>query len=177
MGLLGRFLQKELPSLQERKIRLNAIGEINRLPKNIRDILDDIIMKTANNADLVLTLALSYGARNELTRVARVLAEKAVAGIIHPGEIEEENINAELDTFGIPDPDLLIRTSGEMRISNFLLWQLAYAELYFTEVMWPDFNAAQLRTAIAEYGRRHRRFGLTAAQLRDDRLRSKEQGN
>lgn len=177
MGLLGRFLQKELPSLQERRIRLNAIGEIDRLPQEIRDILDDIIARTAHNDKLVLTLALSYGARNELVRVVRTFAQKAVDGRILPDEIEDADIAAELDTGGLPDPDLLIRTSGEMRISNFLLWQLAYAELYFTEVMWPDFTPAHLGEAIAEYGRRHRRFGLTAAQLECGRHGSKEQGD
>jgi undecaprenyl diphosphate synthase len=167
MGLLGRFLKKELPSLQKRNIRLNAIGEINRLPQKIREILDDIIEDTSGNDALVLTLALSYGARNELVRVAQSLAEKAISGKIAPRDIGETDVAAALDTSGLPDPDLLIRTSGEMRISNFLLWQLAYAELYFTDVLWPDFNAEHLREAIAEYGRRHRRFGLTAAQLQN----------
>ena len=177
MGLLGRFLQKELSSLQERKIRLNAIGETDRLPQSIRKILADIIKKTENNTGLVLTLALSYGARNELVRVARRLSEKAVAGEISPTEIDDTVIAEALDTRGLPDPDLLIRTSGEMRISNFLLWQLAYAELYFTDVLWPDFNAEYLHAALAEYSRRHRRFGLTSAQLKRLDAKIKEQGN
>ncbi len=174
MGLLGRFLQKELSSLHKRGIRLNAIGEISRLPRNIRAILNDIIDQTAENDGLVLTLALSYGARNEMLRVAQALAAKAVAGQLTPGDISETDLATELDTSGLPDPDFLIRTSGEMRISNFLLWQLAYTELYFTDVLWPDFSVDHLRTAVAEYGRRHRRFGLTAAQLKALEERSKE---
>ncbi len=177
MGLLGRFLQKELSSLQERKIRLNAIGEIDRLPIKIRKILDDIVQKTSTNNNLVLTLALSYGARNELVRVVRKLSARAVAGEISPGDIGETDVVAALDTSGLPDPDLLIRTSGEMRISNFLLWQLAYSELYFTDVLWPDFNVVHLHDALSEYSRRHRRFGLTAAQLKKMDDKTKEWGN
>ncbi len=174
MGLLGRFLQKELSSLHKRGIRLNAIGEVSRLPRNIRTILNDIIEQTAGNDSLVLTLALSYGARNEMVRVAQALAAKAVAGELSSEDISETDLVAELDTSGLPDPDFLIRTSGEMRISNFLLWQLAYTELYFTDVLWPDFSVKHLRAAVAEYGRRHRRFGLTAAQLKALEDRSKE---
>lgn len=174
MTLLGRFLQKETPSLQERKIRLNAIGEIHRLPDDIRQILDDIMARTAENDTLVLTLALSYGARDELVRATRALAEKAAAGKLAAENIDETDLVAELDTNGLPDPDLLIRTSGEMRISNFLLWQLAYAELYFTEVLWPDFDGDQLREAVADYGRRDRRFGLTAAQRQSRGQKLKE---
>ena len=177
MGLLGRFLQKEFSSLQDRKVRLNAIGETDRLPEPTRKILTDIIKKTEHNTGLVLTLALSYGARNELVRVARKLSEKAVAGEILPAEIDDTDIAEALDTRNLPDPDLLIRTSGEMRISNFLLWQLAYAELYFTDVLWPDFNADHLHAALAEYSRRHRRFGLTSAQLKKLDAEHKEQGN
>ena len=177
MGLLGRFLQKEFSSLQERKVRLNAIGETDRLPEPTRKILTNIIQETEHNTGLVLTLALSYGARNELVRVARTLAEKAVAGEIRPAEIDDIVIAEALDTRGLPDPDLLIRTSGEMRISNFLLWQLAYAELYFTDVLWPDFNADLLHAALVEYSRRHRRFGLTSAQLKKLDAEHKEQGN
>lgn len=176
MTLLGRFLQKELPSLQERKIRLNAIGEINRLPADIRHILGDIMTRTADNDALVLTLALSYGARNELVRATRALAEKVAAGELAAEDIGETELVAALDTSGLPDPDFLIRTSGEMRISNFLLWQLAYAELYFTEVLWPDFGADHLREAVADYGRRERRFGLTAAQRQSFELNLKESG-
>lgn len=177
MGLLSRFLQKEFASLQEKEIRLNAIGEVDRLPGKIRKTLTDIMRETADNDKLVLTLALSYGARSELVRVARRLAARAVAGEIAPEDIEETDLAAALDTSGLPDPDLLIRTSGEMRISNFLLWQLAYAELYFTDVLWPDFTAECLREALAEYGRRHRRFGLTAAQLKKLAAETKEWGD
>lgn len=165
MGLLATFLQRELNRLRSRDIRFTAIGELERLPAKIRNTLEKAIRETANNKALTLTLALSYGSRNELTRAARRLAEKAVAGQLDPAAIDDDCLAAELDTAGFPDPDLVIRTSGEMRISNFLLWQAAYAEFYFTEVLWPDFSVEQLHAALEEYARRERRFGLTAAQL------------
>lgn len=165
MGLLGSFLQGELAQMRERGIRLTAIGELDRLPPKTRKVLQRIIDDTAANRNLVLTLALSYGARNELTRAVRRLAGEVAAGRLAPEQIDEMAIAGALDTAGFPDPDLLIRTSGETRISNFLLWQAAYAEFYFSEVLWPDFSAAHLHEALAEYSRRERRFGLTAAQL------------
>ena len=165
MGLLGTFLQRELAQMTARGIRLRAIGELDRLPQKTRTILDDIIATTAEHRELVLTLALSYGGRNELVRAVRALAREAAAGRLAPEAIDEALLSATLDTAGLPDPDLLIRTSGETRISNFLLWQAAYAEFVFLEVLWPDFNAAHLREAIAEFTRRERRFGLTGAQL------------
>lgn len=167
MGLLGTFLKKELSQLHKRGIRLVAIGELERLPKSISKILKDIIKKTADNERMVLNLALSYGSRNELTRAMQKLGREIADGTLSAESLTEEHIGAALDTCGIPDPDLLIRTSGEMRISNFLLWQMAYAELYFTETLWPDFSRDQLLQALEEYSRRQRRFGLTAAQLRD----------
>jgi undecaprenyl diphosphate synthase len=167
MGLLGTFLKKELNQLHKRGIRLMAIGELDRLPKSISKILRDIIRKTADNRRMVLNLALSYGSRNELTRALQKLGKDIAEGRIQADELNEESINEALDTCSIPDPDLLIRTSGEMRISNFLLWQMAYTELYFTEALWPDFSREQLLQALEEYSRRQRRFGLTAAQLRD----------
>jgi undecaprenyl diphosphate synthase len=121
--------------------------------------------RTAGNSRLVLTLALSYGGRNELVRAARTLAREAAAGRLDPEAIDEARLAAALDTVGLPDPDLMIRTSGETRLSNFLLWQAAYAEFVFLEVLWPDFSATHLRAALAEFARRERRFGLTAAQL------------
>jgi undecaprenyl diphosphate synthase len=168
MGLLGTFLKKELNQLHQRGIRLVAIGELERLPKSIRKILADIIKKTSTNNRMVLNLALSYGSRNELTRAMQKLGAEIAVGKLQASNLTEEHIDAALDTYEIPDPDLLIRTSGEMRISNFLLWQMAYTELYFTETLWPDFSRDQLHHALEEYGRRQRRFGLTAAQLRDN---------
>jgi undecaprenyl diphosphate synthase len=168
MSLLGKFLQKELRRLQAMGIRLQAIGETDRLPANVRKILDDIIEETADNQNMTLTLALSYGSRNEIVRAIRSIGDDVAAGRLDPAAIDDKLIDQTLDTAGIPDPDLLIRTSGETRISNFLLWQLAYAELYFTETLWPDFSEEHLREAISIYGRRQRRFGLTGAQLQDD---------
>jgi len=165
MGLLGNYLQRELKRLPLKRIRLRAIGELDRLPPKIRAILEKVIANTANNRDLVLTLALSYGGRNELVRATRALAREAAAGRLDPDAIDETMLAGALDTAGLPDPDLLIRTSGETRISNFLLWQAAYAEFVFLEVLWPDFSAAHLRTALDEFSRRQRRFGLVGAQL------------
>jgi len=169
MGLLGTFLKKELSQLQKRGIRLMAIGELERLPTTISNILKDIIKKTADNDRMVLNLALSYGSRNEITRAMQELGRKVADGTLQVDDLDEADIEAALDTHTIPDPDLLIRTSGEMRISNFLLWQTAYTELYFTETLWPDFSRDQLLQAFAEYSRRQRRFGLTGAQLRDSK--------
>lgn len=167
MGLLGTFLKKELSQLQKLGIRLVAIGELDRLPNSISKILKDIIAKTAANERMVLNLALSYGSRNELSRAMQALGHEIAAGRLDADDLTEDNIAATLDTCDMPDPDLLIRTSGEMRISNFLLWQMAYTELYFTETLWPDFSRDHLCQALNEYSRRQRRFGLTGAQLRD----------
>jgi undecaprenyl diphosphate synthase len=174
MKLLGTFLKKELSQLQDLGIRLIAVGELDRLPESTRRILQDIIEKTANNERMVLNLALSYGSRNELTRAMQTLGQKIAAGELQPEDLSEDDIEMALDTYGLPEPDLLIRTSGEMRVSNFLLWQLAYSELYFTETLWPDFSREQLLLAIKEYSRRQRRFGLTGAQLRDCKVNDRE---
>ena len=168
MGLLARYLRKELKSLLTQKIRLQVIGEIERLPKNIREILADIILQTQENNAMTLTLALSYGSRDELLRACRALAQEVTAGNITPDAIDEKLFASRLDTAGMPDPDFLIRTSGEMRISNFLLWQIAYTELYFCKVYWPDFDKEVLNSALAEFGQRKRRFGLTTEQLQQD---------
>lgn len=165
MGLLGSFLKKELPQLQKQGIRLMAIGELDRLPRPVYQILQDIIRKTEKNDRMFLNLALSYGSRNELTRALRSLGTEIAAGTLCVEELTEDTIDNALDTAGLPDPDLMIRTSGEMRVSNFLLWQLAYSELYFTDALWPDFSRELLFKAIEEYSNRQRRFGLTAAQL------------
>jgi len=165
MGLLGNFLKKELRQIQERGIRLVAIGELDRLPEATVKILKDIIEKTEHNTKMVMNLALSYGSRNELTRAMRRLARDVAEGRLQSDDLSEQDIEARLDTHDIPDPDLLIRTSGEMRISNFLLWQIAYTELYFTETLWPDFSRDELMQALEVYSNRQRRFGLTGAQL------------
>lgn len=164
MELLGLFLAQELETLMAQDIRLQVIGNTTLLPDEVRQVLDDTISRTASNSSLVLTLALSYGARDEILRATRKLTEKVEQGELSAVEIDEDRFSAALDTAGLPDPDLLIRTSGEMRISNFLLWQLAYAELYFTDVLWPDFSAAELRLALEDFAARQRRFGLTAQQ-------------
>ena len=167
MGLLGNFLEKELKQLQQHGIRLVAIGELDRLPQATFEILKNIIEKTQHNTKMVLNLALSYGSRNELTRAMQQIGRDIAAGKLPPDELSEEDIVARLDTHDIPDPDLLIRTSGEMRVSNFLLWQIAYTELYFTEALWPDFSRQELMQALQAYSCRQRRFGLTSAQLDD----------
>ena len=167
MGLLGTFLKKELKRLQEHKIRLMAIGALDRLPSETAEILESIIRKTEKNDRMILNLALSYGARDELTRAMKKIGLDIAAKKMLPEELSEEHIQANLDTHEIPDPDLLIRTSGEMRISNFLLWQIAYAELYFTDTLWPDFSLKELMQALQEYSQRQRRFGLTGAQLHE----------
>jgi undecaprenyl diphosphate synthase len=169
MGLLKTYLKKELKQLHGRGIRLMAIGELERLPDPISEVLREIMEKTADNDRMILNLALSYGSRDEITRTVNKLAQKVADGALDAGAISEDDIESELDTSGIPDPDLLIRTSGEMRISNFLLWQIAYTELYFTEALWPDFSKEHLQKAVEEYSSRQRRFGLTGAQLRKNR--------
>ena len=165
MGLLGNFLEKELGQLQQRGIRLVAIGELDRLPQATVEILRNIIKLTESNTTMVLNLALSYGSRDELTRAMRQIGRDIAAGNLQPDDLSEEDIEARLDTHDIPDPDLLIRTSGEMRVSNFLLWQIAYTELYFTKALWPDFSREELMQALQVYNSRQRRFGLTGAQL------------
>jgi undecaprenyl diphosphate synthase len=168
MELLGMFLAQELKTLMAEDIRLRVIGNTALLPAEVRQVLDDTIARTAGNSRLVLTLALSYGARDEILRAVRHLAVEVEEGRLSAPDIDEQHIAAALDTSGLPDPDLLIRTSGEMRISNFLLWQLAYAELYFTEVLWPDFSAAELRRALEDFAARNRRYGLTGQQTAAD---------
>jgi undecaprenyl diphosphate synthase len=159
MKLLNRFLKKELEEMQENGIRLNTIGRTSRLPKRTRDILQDTMEQTSSNNRMTLTLALSYGGRQEILDAVVKIAGRVQQGQMAADEITEEVVSDALYTSGMPDPDLLIRTSGEYRISNFLLWQTAYSELYFTPTLWPDFSEAELDKALAEYGRRQRRFG------------------
>lgn len=165
MRLLVSSLKKELKTLHENDIRLNAIGRINTLPKRAMSELEDVIEQTRNNKSMTLTLALSYGSREELTTAFKALATKVKNNIISPANIDETIINNHLYTHDLPDVDLLIRTSGEYRISNFLLWQIAYAELYFSEVFWPDFSEQHLIEALKDYQNRERRFGKTSEQL------------
>ncbi len=165
MRLLVSSLKQELKTLDKHNIRLNAIGRMHTLPKRAHKELQEVIRQTSKNNSMTLTLALSYGAREELTTAFKALATKVKNNIISPDDIDETIINRHLYTHDLPDVDLLIRTSGEYRISNFLLWQIAYAELYFSEVFWPDFNEAHLIEAIKSYQNRERRFGKTSEQL------------
>jgi undecaprenyl diphosphate synthase len=166
MKLLISALKKELKTLQENNIRLASIGNLDKLPKSAKKELDDVIEKTKSNTRMVLTLALSYGSREEILTAVRDIALKVKNNIISIDGIDESIINQHLYTQNLPDVDLLIRTSGEHRISNFLLWQIAYAELYFTDVLWPDFKEEDLYQAIISYQKRERRFGKTSEQIK-----------
>lgn len=159
MVLLDRFLAERTAEIMERNIRLRAIGHLQDLPDKARRRLEDTIERSAGNTALTLTLALSYGARTEIADAARQLAREAKEGKLDPERIDEEAVAARLYTAGMPDPDLLVRTSGEMRISNFLLWQISYAEIVVTPKLWPDFAKEDLFAAMQEYARRHRRYG------------------
>jgi len=168
MSILQSYLTSELSRMLKNDIRLTCIGDMSKLPDSVRTVLQDSIQKTSENSSLVLNLALSYGFRDEMVRAARLLADKCVRGELTPEEIGIEMISNHLYTAGIADPDLLIRTGGEARLSNFLLWQVSYAEIYFTDVMWPDFRKNEFLQAIADFQSRERRFGKTGAQLRTD---------
>ena len=166
MRIIIRSLKKELETLQKNNIRLTAIGNIDKLPKTAQKELYEVIEKTKNNNLMTLTLALSYGSREELISAVKTISNKVKNNIISTDDIDELIINQHLYTQNLPDVDLLIRTSGEHRISNFLLWQIAYAELYFTDVLWPDFTEEHLYEAIYSYQRRERRFGKTSEQIK-----------
>ena len=166
MKLLVSALKKELKSLQKNNIKLNAIGNLDNLPEGVRKELEEVIKKTKENTRMTLTLALSYGARDEIINAIKIISEKVKNNIISVDAIEESIINQHLYTQNMPDVDLVIRTSGEHRISNFLLWQIAYAEFYFTDVLWPDFNEEELYKALLSYQKRERRFGKTSEQIR-----------
>ncbi len=165
MKLLISSLKKEINTLQKNNIKLNAIGNLKALPSQVYKELTDVIEVTKNNKRLTLTLALSYGSRDELINTVKQISVKVKNNIISPELIDESVINEHLYTRNLPDVDLLIRTSGEQRISNFLLWQIAYAEFYFTKVFWPDFTKEYLYEAIVNYQKRERRFGKTSEQL------------
>jgi undecaprenyl diphosphate synthase len=165
MSLLVETIKGEIRDLNKNGVRLTAIGDIEALPKSSYKALMDGIEQTKHNQRITLVLALNYSAKWEILRAARLLAEQTKTGLIQPSDIDEHLFESALSTHGIPDPELLIRTSGETRISNFLLWQIAYAELYFTPVFWPDFGRKELFEAILSYQRRERRFGMTSEQL------------
>jgi len=165
MSLLVSSLKKELKTLQKNNIKLITIGNLENLPEKAQKELADVIEKTKNNTALTLTLALNYGSREEIVNVIKNISEKVVNKQLSSEEISEKIINNHLYTFSLPDVDLMIRTSGEKRISNFLLWQIAYAELYFTNTLWPDFRKENLFSAIIDYQKRERRFGKTSEQI------------
>ena len=159
MSLLRRFLRQQAHELHERKVRLRVIGHIQDLPATVREELEKVMAETAHYTGGHLILALSYGGRQELVDATRAIAGEVAEGKLKPSEITDKTIASHLYLPDVPDPDFMIRTSGEMRISNFLLWQLSYAELYVTDVRWPDFREPEFKAALEEYGRRHRRFG------------------
>ena len=160
MKYLARYLKNEIPELNRNNVRLEAIGQIYRLPEFVQKQLEKTKAALSKNNGLTLVLALSYGGRAEIVEAVRKIAEKSRSGLIDPAEVYEEVVSQHLYTRQIPDPDLLIRTSGEMRVSNFLLWQISYAEFFVTETLWPDFRRPQFLEALEEYSRRHRRFGV-----------------
>ena len=159
MVLLDRFLKEKTSELNKQNVRLHTIGDISRLPEKNQKRIIESKEATANNTDLNLVLALSYGGREEITGAIRRIAEQVQEGNLPVDKITKDLVSQNLDTANFPDPDLLIRTSGELRLSNFLLWQLSYAEIVVTKKLWPDFKRAELQAAVEEYSRRHRRFG------------------
>jgi len=165
MELLVKFLKKEVDNLHKNNVRLKTIGNLDRFPSKPREALLASIDKLKNNTGLTLTLALNYGAREEILTAIKEIAAKVKEGTLIANTITETTLQKHLYTYDLPDVDLLIRTSGEERISNFLLWQIAYAELYFTEVLWPDFTKKHLEEALSNYQNRERRFGKTSEQL------------
>lgn len=159
MGILRRFLKSELNEMMENNIRFQAIGRTDKLPDDVQRLIHETTEKTSQNNKMVLSLALSYGGRQEISHAVRKIAEKVKDGIIQPSEINEDLISDSLYTSGMPDPDLLIRTSGEYRLSNFMLWQIEYTEIYITPALWPDFRKEEYLSAIEEFQKRERRFG------------------
>jgi len=169
MRLLEEYLRSEIQEMLENGIRLTTIGDTEALKKPMKTILRETIAKTAHNHDMILNLALNYGGRDEIVGAVQDLLNDIRRGTLADQDVTKDLFSRYLDTAGLPDPDLLIRTSGEYRISNFLLWQSAYTEFYFTDVLWPDFNRDELFRAITEYQRRERRFGLTSDQIHGGR--------
>jgi len=168
MNLLVDTIVKETPTLMENNVRLLTIGDLDRLPESTRQKFLGCIEQTSRNTGLSMVIALSYSARWEITNAMQTAVRRAQAGELRPEEVNEQLVSSLMTTNGMPDPDLLIRTSGELRISNFLLWQLAYSELYFTDCLWPDFTPEELYKAIIDYQNRERRFGKTTEQLKTE---------
>ena len=165
MKLLAETVKKEVPELDKNNVRLKTIGDISGLPRKSRDALINAIGLTASNDGLTLILALNYSGRDEILRAVRTIAARIESDTLKSDEITSEVIESSLDTAGMPDPDLLIRTSGEYRLSNYLLWQLAYTELWITDVMWPDFSESDFLESLESYTKRERRFGMTSQQV------------
>lgn len=167
MSLLVEAIENETPTLMKNNVRLQAIGDLNSLPLEVREKLEGTISNTSSNTGLTLVLALSYSSRWEIVNAVKNIAGQVKNGDVSIDDIDPDLFSSQLTTKGIPDPELLIRTSGEYRISNFLLWQIAYSELYFTELFWPDFNKEELYKALLNYQNRERRFGKTSEQIND----------
>jgi len=165
MNLLISSLKKELPDFQKNNVKVNSIGDISSLPKKAQKVLSEVIDETKTNTKIVLTFALSYGSREEIVNTIKNISKKVVNSELLIENINEKVVENHLYTFNLPEVDLMIRTSGEKRISNFLLWQIAYAELYFTDILWPDFRKEHFYDAIIEYQNRERRFGKTSEQI------------
>ncbi len=168
MNLLIEYLHKELAELNENNVHINMLGDYDPLPERCQHEINEAVMLTRNNTGLMFNIALNYGSRKEILRVINILAKKVMLGELQPEDINENVISSHLYTAGLPDPDLLIRTAGEMRISNFLLWQIAYTELYVADCMWPDFTREELYKAILVYQKRDRRFGAIGKNRQDD---------
>ncbi|MGB0293274.1 MAG: isoprenyl transferase [Flavobacteriaceae bacterium] len=173
MRILVKSLRSELQTLVENDIQLRTIGDTKNLPQVVQSELEEVVAQTKSNTRMVLTLALSYGSRQEITSAMQEISAKVKKGLISPTDIDEKLINSHLYTCFMPEVDLLIRTSGEYRLSNFMLWQCAYAELYFTDTYWPDFDTQELDKALASYQKRERRFGKTTEQLQEFNVNSK----
>jgi undecaprenyl diphosphate synthase len=170
MGLLERYLGSELRKMMRHQIRLLAIGNLEKLPRSVQSALRRAIEATKDNQGMTVVLAVSYGGREEITQAIRAVARDVRSGALEPEAIDEAAVSRYLSTDGIPDPDLLIRTSGEMRVSNFLLWQIAYSELFVTPTLWPDFGEAEFLEALAHFQRRERRFGRTPEQSENEKV-------
>ena len=168
MVLLDQYLKKELKTLMKNKVRLNTIGRLEDLPDNVQETLNSVVEESSANKGLTLTIALSYSGRGDILEATRKIAQAVKKGDLSPDAIGSELFSSFLYTKDLPDPDLLIRTSGEQRISNFLLWQLAYTEFYVTDKLWPEFSSEDLKQAIETFRSRERRFGMTSEQVRGD---------
>ncbi len=168
MDLLVQTLKDQIDELMQQNIRLNAIGNLKHLPQHTFQTLQDVMRKTASNTGMTLSIALNYGGRDEIVHMVKEVSKKVKNNIIFPDNIDENKINLHLYSHNLPDVDFMIRTGGEKRISNFLLWKIAYAELYFTDVLWPDFNKENFYEALVDYQKRERRFGKTSEQIKNE---------